>query len=237
MSTKVVGVKLQSSGWCGSNRNRSGGEIVRNALLTPGARGERARADDGLVGDRMVGVERIGVGVRDDHVGLELADRLDDDLEPLAVDVERVVAEVERPELGAQRPRRLLGLGVTNLLHVLDRLALDLPQLARLAALAVGQREHLRDAAGAGRDGNGAARPPDEVRRVRADHQHAPAHAAPASSRELPTVIVRISSSEKPPSSSRSANSARPSSTGGFAGWPRSVESRLCSGPVARIPA
>ena len=51
----------------------------------------------------------------------------------------------------------------------------------------------------------------------------------------LTTAMVRTSSSEKPASSSRSAISARPSSTGGFAGWPRSVDSTLCSGPVARI--
>ena len=131
-----------------------------------------------------------------------------------------------------------LGLGVAHLLDVLDGLAVDLPQLARLATLAVRQREHLGDAAGAGRHGDGAAGPPDEVRRVRADDEQPAAHAAatPASSREFDTVIVRISSSEKPPSSSRSANSARPSSTGGLAGWPRSVESRLCSTPVARMP-
>src|SRR4249919_1533125 len=32
MSTNVVGVKLQSSGWCGSNRSSSGGSIDSNAL-------------------------------------------------------------------------------------------------------------------------------------------------------------------------------------------------------------
>ena len=51
----------------------------------------------------------------------------------------------------------------------------------------------------------------------------------------LSTAIVRTSCSEKPASSRRSAISASPSSTGGFATWPRSVESTLCSGPVARI--
>ena len=32
MSTNVVGVKLHSSGWWGSNRNSAGGRIVANAL-------------------------------------------------------------------------------------------------------------------------------------------------------------------------------------------------------------
>ena len=35
MSTNVVGVKLHSSGWWGSNRNSAGGLIVANALATP----------------------------------------------------------------------------------------------------------------------------------------------------------------------------------------------------------
>ena len=68
-----------------------------------------------------------------------------------------------------------------------------------------------------------------------ADDEHAAAHAA--SLWDCCTDIVWISSSVKPPSSRRSANSARPSSTGGLAGWPRSVESRLRSAPVARMPS
>ena len=79
---------------------------MRKRAADARARGERPRPDDRRVRDRMVGVERIGVGVRDEHVGLELADRLDQDLEPVAVDVERVVAEVERLELGAERRAR-----------------------------------------------------------------------------------------------------------------------------------
>ena len=81
-------------------------------------------------------------------------------------------------------------------LHVLDRLALLLPQLARLAALAVGQRDHLRVAAGAGADRDRAAGAPDEVGRVRADDEQPPAH--PASRALLTTVMVWISSSVKP---------------------------------------
>ena len=47
MSTNVVGVKLHSSGWCGSNRNSAGGVTVANALGDAGAGGERAGAVDG----------------------------------------------------------------------------------------------------------------------------------------------------------------------------------------------
>src|SRR6201999_950891 len=126
-------------------------------------------------------------------------------------------------------------LGVARPLDRLDRLPFDLPQLARLAPLALGQSGHARGAAGAGGDGDPPAGAPDEVGGVRADDEQAPAH--PASRVLLTTVMVRISSSVKPASSRRSANSASPSSTGGLAGWPRSVESRLRSTPVARMPA
>ena len=45
MSTNVFGMKLQSSGWWGSNRKSSGGLIVLNALSTPApAASARARA-------------------------------------------------------------------------------------------------------------------------------------------------------------------------------------------------
>ena len=64
-----------------------------------------------------------------------------------AVDLERIVAEVEALELGAERGRRALRLAVADLLHALDRLARLLPELARLAPLAVGEREHACRAA------------------------------------------------------------------------------------------
>ena len=48
---------------------------------------------------------------------------------------------------------------------------------------------------------------------------------------------VRTSSSLNPASSSRSAMSGRPSSTGGFLRCPRSVDSTLFSTPVARMPS
>ena len=141
-----------------------------------GARGGRAGARDDLIGDWVVGVEGVGVGVGDQHVGSELADRVHDLREPLRADLERVVAEVERLELGAERGGGLLGLGMADLLDVLDRLVGLLPQLARLAALAVGERDHLGGPAVAGGDRDRAAGAPHEVGGVRTDHQHAPRH-------------------------------------------------------------
>jgi hypothetical protein len=153
-------------------RRRDRVERARDA----GAGGEAARAVDGGVGDRMVGVERVGVGVRDQHVGREGADRVGDREQRVSVDLQRVVAEVQAAERGAEMAGRSLRLLVTDLLDVLDRLALLLPQLAGLAALAVGQRDHLRLAAGRDRLRDRAARTPDEVGGVRADHLHAPRH-------------------------------------------------------------
>ena len=89
----------------------------------------------------MVRVERIGVGVGDQHIGREFPDPFGDRDQRVPVDLERVVAEVEALELRAQRRRRALALAVADLLDPLDRLRvggiLVLPQLAGLAALAV----------------------------------------------------------------------------------------------------
>ena len=73
MSTNMVGVKLHNSGWWGSNRNSAGGLIVAKALRTP-APAASTGAVHCAVCDRVIGVERVGVGVRDQQVGRELAD-------------------------------------------------------------------------------------------------------------------------------------------------------------------
>src|SRR3954468_6067570 len=107
MSTCTVGVKLHSSGWWGSNRNSCGGLIVGNALEAPApaararARATAARATgwagvegaagavDRRVGDRMVRVEGVDVGVGDQDVGRELADGVGDPQERVIVDLQR----------------------------------------------------------------------------------------------------------------------------------------------------
>ena len=51
------------------------------------------------------------------------------------------------------------------------------------------------------------------------------------------TAIVRTSSTEKPASSSRCANMANPSATGGLMVWPRSVAMSDRETPVLRMLA
>ena len=184
-----------------------------------GAGGEAARPVDRGVGDRVVGVERIGIGVGDQHVGRELADLVRDQLEAVAVDVQRVVAEVEALEAGAERGGGSFGLAVPDPLDVLDRLPLLLPQLAGLAAFPVGEGDDSRFATVLRGHGARPAGPPHEVGRVRPDHHHLPrAHlvSTPATMRVFTTAITYTSSSLKPASSSRSTISAIPSSTGGL---------------------
>src|SRR6185503_15008041 len=51
------------------------------------------------------------------------------------------------------------------------------------------------------------------------------------------TAMVRTSSAVNPPSSSRCANIANPSATGGLIVWPRSVEIRARDTPASRMLA
>ena len=136
--------------------------------------------------------------------------------ERVASDLEGVVPEIEALELGAERGRRPLRLSMADLLHALDGLSLLLPELAGLTALAVGEREDARRVPIRCRDRDRAARAPDEVGGVSADHEELSCHAAaPASRLDCPTISSRTSSSSNPPPSKRSAQSASPSSTGG----------------------
>ena len=199
MSRKTVGVKLQSSGWCGSKSRSSGGwNGPPKALAVPGAGGQGARPLDRDVRLRVIRVERIAVGVSEQQVRSEVADPRGERGETGPVDLERVVAEVEALERRAERRRGALRLARADLLDALDRHPRLLPELARLALLAVGECEHARRAPGRGRDRDRAARPPDEVGRVRPDDEHAPAHESPASRRDCPTTISWISSSPNP---------------------------------------
>src|SRR5579875_4083837 len=212
-----------------------------------GSGGEAARPSDRGVRDRVVRVEGVGVGVGDKRIGRELADLVGDPLKCRPIDLERIVAQVQAAEVRAQVRDGPLGLLVAHALDVIDRLSRLLPQLAGLAALAVGESEHARPAAGTGGHGDRTAGAPDEVGGVRSDHHQPPlvaagprsfsAHqgSAPATRLELITAIVRTSCSVKPAASSRSTTIAIPSSTGGLKIWPRSVEITECSGPTARM--
>ena len=74
---------------------------------------------------------------------LELADQVGEPVDRGGVHHERVVAEVEGAEVGAERGGRRLCLAVTDLLHALLGLPGLLPELARLAALAVRERDYV----------------------------------------------------------------------------------------------
>ena len=113
MSTNVVGVKLQSSGWWGSNSSNSGGSTTSNALGTP-APAARARARHSTAKNAAAwsGLNGYVIGVREENVRRERADPVGDGDEGFAVDLERVVAEVEALELGPERGGGPLGLAV-----------------------------------------------------------------------------------------------------------------------------
>ncbi|HJS96732.1 MAG TPA: PIG-L family deacetylase, partial [Solirubrobacteraceae bacterium] len=108
----------------------------------------------------------------------------------------------------AERAAGALGLAVADLLDVLDRLGVGgvrvLPELAGLALLPVGERDHPPSSAGRGRDRQRSAGAPHEIGGVGADHQHSgwvgPIHhgSAPATRRVLVTAITLTSSSLKP---------------------------------------
>ena len=174
MSTNVVGVKLHSSGWWGSNRKNSGGD-GRERALHAGAGGEAAGAADGGVGDRVVGVEGVGVGVGDEHVGGELADLVGD---ALAAPRRRSRAGSRRGPGSGSRRRDAPAARSASPWRIFLTLSIVwpvlLPQLAGLALLAVGERDHARRAAGRGGHRERAARAPHEVGRVGADDQHPP---------------------------------------------------------------
>ena len=146
-----------------------------------GAARQLARLHRRIVRDAVVGVERIERCVREDQLRLELADQLGELLDGGGIHDERIVAEVEAEEIGAQGGGRRQRLALADRLDALLGLLGLLPQLARLPALAVGERDDVRRAAVLDDARDRARRPPDEVGGVRADDEHALSH-RPASS-------------------------------------------------------
>src|SRR5262249_845642 len=155
---------------------------------------------------RMVRIEGIRVRVGDDDVGRELADDVHDLRELIRADLERIVAEIERDEVGAEGPSRLLRLLVADPLYPLDRLAAGFPELPGFTSLTVREGDHTGDTAATYRHRDRPSRTPDEVRGMRAHDEQPTAHptVTPARVRELTTVIVRMSLSESPCATSRS---------------------------------
>src|SRR5690606_516676 len=201
----------------------------------PGPRGEQPGLLHDVVSDRVVGVERVHEGVREHDVGRLVAEDLYQAFHGGVVDLERVVAEVEAEEPRPYGRRGLLRLLVPDALDVLHRLPRLLPELARLAAFAVRERDDEGLAAVRRRDRDRAGGAPDEVGRVRAHDEELAGHqSSPTRRREFSTVIVRTSSGENPASRNASAMSASPSCTGGLLGWPRSLEITELFTPAAR---
>ena len=171
MSRNVVGTKPQSSGWCGSKSSSSGGAIVLNALATPAPLASCRACTVASCATAVVGVERVARRVREDQLRLELADQVGQPVDGGGVHHERVVAEVEAAEVRAERGRGRLRLAVADLLDALLGLTGLLPELARLAALAVGERDDVRRAAALDDRRDRAGGAPDEVGGVRADDE------------------------------------------------------------------
>ena len=67
---------------------------------------ERARLHRRLIGDAVVGVERVARSVAEDQLRLELADQAGQPLDGGGIHDERVVAEVEAAEVRAEEPPR-----------------------------------------------------------------------------------------------------------------------------------
>ena len=120
----------------------------------------------------MVGVERIPGGVREDvFCRLELTDQIGEPLDRGRVQHEWIVAEVECAKAGPERGCGSLRLTMADLLDPLLGLPVLLPELARLAALAVRESDDLRCSPGSDERCDRTGGTPDEVGRVRADDE------------------------------------------------------------------
>ncbi len=95
-------------------------ERAAEGACGPCAGGQSARPLDRDVRLRVIRVERIAVGVREQHVRCEVADPRGERRKPGPVDLERVVAEVEALERRAERRRGPLRLARTDLLDACD---------------------------------------------------------------------------------------------------------------------
>ena len=181
MSRNVVGTKPQSSGWCGSKISSSGGAIVLNALATPAPLASCRACTVASCATPWSGLNGSSAACVRISVRLELADQIGQPLDRGGVHDERVVAEVEAAEVRAERGGGRHRLAVADLLDALLGLAGLLPELARLAALAVGERDDVRRPAALDHRRDRARGAPDEVGGVRADDEQRLRH-RPASS-------------------------------------------------------
>ena len=112
----------------------------------------------------------------EDQLRLERSNQVRQPFDGGRVHDERVVTEVEAPEVRAEGRCGGLRLAVTDLLHTLLGLPVLLPQLARLAPLAVGECDHVRRATTLDDRGDRAGSAPDEVGGMRAHDENGPRH-------------------------------------------------------------
>src|SRR5829696_5093512 len=94
------------------------------------------------MGNRMVRVERVPLGVGEHYVRGEFPDLVSQPLYRLFVHPQGVVAEIPALETDPDHPGGLLSLLVPDPLHVLDCLVRLVPKVPGLAALAVRERHH-----------------------------------------------------------------------------------------------
>src|SRR5215208_795892 len=118
------------------------------------------------MGNRMVRVERVPLGVGEHYVWGEFPDLVSQPLYRLFVHPQGVVAEIPALETDPDHPGGLLSLLVPDALHVLDCLVRLVPKVPGLAALAVRERHHPRLPTSRDRGRNRARGPPHEVARM-----------------------------------------------------------------------
>jgi hypothetical protein len=125
----------------------------------------------------VVGVVGV-VGRMAQHEGrLHRPDHVHEPVLRGAVEVERIVAEVEEPDVvDAERLRRALGLGPAGGLHTLQRHAGLLPELRAFAPFAVGEADDGDVHALLLMQRDGAAAAPDEVGGVGGDDEGGSGH-------------------------------------------------------------
>src|SRR5215211_210062 len=140
------------------------------------------------MGNRMVRVERVPLGVGEHYVRGEFPDLVSQPLYRLFVHPQGVVAEIPALETDPDHPGGLLSLLVPDPLHVLDCLVRLVPKVPGLAALAVRERHHPRLPTSRDRARNRARGPPHEVARMGPHDQQLPAAATGLTHLHIPSL-------------------------------------------------
>jgi hypothetical protein len=138
---------------------------------TGGAHGQLSSPVGRAGGDGMVGIEGIGGGVRDENVWSGLAQEIGEALEGGLRYHQRVVTEVECDQVGADRGGGRGALLAADPFDRLERLIGLVPQVPRLAPLAVRESDDRRAPPAFGVQRDRARRTPHEVRGMGTDDE------------------------------------------------------------------